>query len=464
MTLLNAFSPIDVMTHIAHLILLTLLPVHLALADDRTSEASPISKDAFTLIHQLNEAFVQVASEMSKSVVVIEVFEERDDSGPRFRRTAGRGSGMVITEDGYILTNSHVLEDAGDIRVKFKDGREFTGTIRGVDEQSDIAVVKIEASDLSPIRFADSSRTRVGEFAIAVGTPFNLDYSITVGHVSAKGRSGILNDPAADQDFIQTDASINPGNSGGPLVNIFGEVIGVNTLIRGIGTGISFAIPSNLAREVSEKIILEGKFVRSWLGVGIRSLNDYNIDNPLRQAYQSGVVITDILRDGPAASSELSVGDLVQFVDNVRVETVQNLKNQIRSKKIGKAVVLDVIRDSNPLRVEVYPQAWPEEMASQSEGIELTRIGITVEGFRIGGIGIGLLVMDLDQDSLGRKSGIRRGDIIVEMNEDNFTDLAEAIELFSESDIKTGVTVKIMRDGEFMEFEVKGETETPLEE
>ena len=207
---------------------------------------------------KLNQAFVEVAEKVSPSVVVITVVQKPQKSGeedtrffnnlPReYRRyfhrpgddsntepLRGQGSGVIIRRDGYILTNGHVVEDAEKIEVRLQDGRTFKGTVRGVDAQSDISVVKIDAKDLSVAKFADSSQTRVGEFAIAIGAPFSLDYSVTFGHVSAKGRSGIIYDPSADQDFIQTDANINPGNSGGPLVNIDGEVIGINTLIRGM--------------------------------------------------------------------------------------------------------------------------------------------------------------------------------------------------------------------------------------
>ena len=263
---------------------------------------------------QLKPAFIEVADNVSPAVVVVKIahkpdYVELDEDNPlweliprQFRRQLeeqfekrrqkrpaqqepqydGQGSGVVIRENGYILTNRHVVEGADKIKVRFKDGREFDAQVRGVDPQSDIAVLKIDAENLTVAKLGDSSKTRVGEFAIAIGAPFELDYSVTFGHVSAKGRSHVIpsfgeSSPGAwmDQDFIQTDASINPGNSGGPLVNIDGEVIGLNTLIRGLHTGIGFAIPSNLAKEVAEKLISDGKFTRAWLGVGIIALKDY---------------------------------------------------------------------------------------------------------------------------------------------------------------------------------------------
>ena len=258
------------------------------------------------LARQLNDDFVQVADEVSPAVVVITVVEKpsaasrypSDDGGdsdlpPEVRRfwrryfeqgapnepTEGKGSGVILRKDGYILTNRHVVENADKIEVRLKDGRSFGAQVRGVDAPSDIAVIKIDAQDLPVARLADSSKTRVGEFAIAIGAPFSLDYTVTFGHVSAKDRSNILMDPdgpaMSDQDFIQTDANINPGTSGGPLLNIDGEVIGINTLIRGLRTGIGFAIPSNLARQIADRLISDGKFSRVWLGIDIFSLNEF---------------------------------------------------------------------------------------------------------------------------------------------------------------------------------------------
>src|SRR6266567_2971095 len=292
------------------------------------------SLSAMDLARQLNQAFIEVADKVSPAVVVIRVAhkpdygESNDEDNPFFdllprefrrrleqRERAPRrnrepifdaeGSGIIIRDDGYILTNRHVVEEADRIKVRFKDGREYNAQLRGEDAQSDLAVIKIDAKGLTVARLADSSKTRVGEFAIAIGAPFSLDYSVTFGHVSAKGRHIIpgIEGAAMDQDFIQTDANINPGNSGGPLVNIDGEVIGVNSMIRGLRTGIGFAIPSNLAREISDKLIAEGKVTRAWLGVGIRALADYTEFKGTLNGVEDGVVVSKILRDSPASKS-----------------------------------------------------------------------------------------------------------------------------------------------------------------
>jgi len=237
--------------------------------------------------------------------------------------------------------------------------------VRGVDPQSDLAVLQIDAKQLPVAKLADSNKTRVGEFAIAIGAPFELDYSVTFGHVSAKSRGNVVPAYAGgamlDQDYIQTDANINPGNSGGPLVNIDGEVIGIITLIRGLRTGIGFAIPSSLAREVSDQIIATGKFPRPWLGVSIHALRE---DPRMRESIKDlddGVVVNRVMPDGPAAQSELRARDIIIAVDGKRVTTSQELRNEIRGKKIGQPTTLSVWRKGKPLKVEVKPGEWVED-------------------------------------------------------------------------------------------------------
>lgn len=331
----------------------------------------------FDLVRQLNDAFVQVAENVSPAVVVLTisesgtVFAEPDAAlDPRqheyWRKfheqfdsdTQGSGSGIIVRKDGYILTNRHVVEDAEKIEVRLLDGRTFIAKVRGVDPQSDVAVIKIEADNLPTAKLGDSSKVRVGEFAIAIGAPFNLDYTVTYGHISAKSRSNVVpfdtDGRMMDQDFFQTDANINPGNSGGPLVNIEGEVIGVNTLIRGLRTGIGFAIPINLAKEVGEKLIADGKFVRPWLGIEIRALTDPEIRDQ-NKGIAHGVVVQKIFTNGPAANSELRAGDVVTAVDGISIGSVQQLRSEVRSKTIGKAVTLDVFRAGATMKIAVKP-------------------------------------------------------------------------------------------------------------
>lgn len=349
--------------------------------------AAETNRSNFDLIRQLNDAFVQVAETVSPAVVVLTVTEKQtvfaepdklaDPEQYEYWRkhhrqfdddpAQGQGSGIIVKTNGFILTNRHVIEDAEKIQVRLFDGRVFTAKIRGVDPQSDVAVVKIEATNLPAARLGDSSKVRVGEFAIAIGAPFSLDYSVTFGHVSAKSRGNVipfyLGGQMMDQDFIQTDADINPGNSGGPLVNIEGEVIGVNTLIRGLHTGIGFAIPINLARDVAEKLITEGKFLRPWLGVEIRALRDEPELRGKIKGVQDGVVVKSIVSDGPAAHSELRENDIILAVNNHAVSTAQELRGEIRSQTIGKTLTLKVFRDGSEISVAVKPGEYTQPAA-----------------------------------------------------------------------------------------------------
>jgi len=449
------------------------------------------AESTLDLVRQLNQAFIDVAEKVSPSVVVITVAHKpdyeasEDQDNPlwqfvppqmrkqfedRFKRRQqqsqapvfdGQGSGVVIREDGYILTNRHVVDGADKIHVRFKDGKEYDAEIRGVDAQSDVAVVKIDAKGLTAARLADSAKTRVGEFAIAIGAPFDLDYSVTFGHVSAKGRSRIIPDPSMDQDFIQTDANINPGNSGGPLVNIEGQVIGINTLIRGLHTGIGFAIPSNLAREVADRLISDGKFTRAWLGLEIRALTEYPEYKEMVKGVNDGVVVTGTRKDGPAAKSELKLGDVITAVDGRAVASAQQLRNEVRSKKIGHAVSLDVVRDGKHLTVKVKTEEWPDDtqVASSTKGSTAPEAEVGDLGMMVRPLNKdlakeyevemteGLLVTDVDSGSLAARRGVRKGDIITEVNRVPVGNLKDYKAALKRADTKKGVIVNLISQG-----------------
>src|ERR1700736_2809672 len=243
------------------------------------------------VVHQLNNAFAKVFETVAPSVVIIEISKKNDtetsafedlffqgppdESNPRrnqrnLQPVQSEGSGFIVRDDGYILTNFHVVEGAEKIDVKLKDGREFSAKTVGTDEKTDIAVIKIDAKDLPIVQLGDSDAVRVGQFAFAIGAPFKLDYTFTYGVVSGKGRSKLLATSGYSiSDYLQTDASINPGNSGGPLCDIDGKVIGMNTLINGINRGLGFAIPINMAKEIGQELIAGRKIMRPWLGIRI---------------------------------------------------------------------------------------------------------------------------------------------------------------------------------------------------
>jgi serine protease Do len=487
----------------------SILALLLCITSPVFAQVSPKPSPALELARQLNQAFVEVAEQVSPSVVVVLVehkagyesvdpsesplweflppelrkqledqFEERKrkDEEPQPRpktkqppRFNGQGSGVIIREEGFILTNGHVVEGADRIKVRFKDGSDLDAEVRGVDKQSDIAVLKVDpkGKKLLAARLGDSEKLKVGEFAIAIGAPFEFDYSVTFGHVSAKDRNRvILNDPAMDQAFIQTDANINPGNSGGPLVNIFGEVIGINTLIRGIGTGIGFAIPVNLAREISDKLITDGKYVRAWLGVEIAALRDDPDYRELVPDVKEGVIVKSILKDGPAAKSELKPNDIVIAVDGKPVATQMQLKNEIRSKKVGGGVSLEVHRlDSKMkgknIKVKVVPEAWPDKESNSPTSStrkttpdKATSFGLTVQNItkdlaKQFGVeeGDGVIITAVERGSVGERKGLRAGDIITMINNQPISSTREFTDVIKGSDLKKGVIINYTSRG-----------------
>jgi serine protease Do len=443
------------------------------------------------LARQLNQAFVEVAEKVSPAVVVIKVVQEpaapslEDDNnglldslprefwryfhkqfGDQFpEKVQGEGSGVILREDGYILTSGHVLEGARKIRVRLRDGRTFTAKTHGLDLQSDLAVIKIEATGLPFAVLADSAKTRVGEFAIAIGTPFDLDYTVTVGHVSAKGRSNVVQGPGAavmDQDFIQTDALMNPGNSGGPLVNIDGEVIGINTLIRGMHSGIGFAVPSSLAKVVSDQLIAEGKFTRAWLGIGIRALRDDQASRPPIQGVDDGVIVERILPDGPASKSELEQGDIITAVEGRQVGSIQQLRGEIRGKTVGQPVTLDVYRidptgHGKMVQIKVAPAEWVEPTAtlagtrSGPERATAAGLGVTIHPLTHelaqqfgGGVSNGVVVIAVENNTPAARKGIKPGDIITSVNQQTVASPQQFRDALKSADLKKGVTLKLL--------------------
>jgi serine protease Do len=440
--------------------------------------ATALDSPALTLARQLNDAFIQVADSVSPAVVVIDVTEKpdtnsNDDPGSfwdfhhhhghsqRQRKMEGEGSGIVITPDGYILTNAHVVDNAEKIDVLFQDGRSFTGEVKGADPQSDVAVIKINAKGLKAAKLGDSDATRVGEFVVAIGAPFQLSYSVTVGHVSAKGRSF---ETGADQDFIQTDASINPGNSGGPLVNLYGEVIALNAMIEGMNTGIGFAIPINLAKRVADHLIAEGKFTRSWLGVGIDNLRgnpDYqSLDSRLAPGVEDGVVIANIVAGGPAAKSDLQPGDVVISVDGKTVKTARQLKDAISLQKPGRVVSLGVVRLRDhlivkattapfPISTEMAQSSHPSGDEAESQTFGLTVQAVTRELAQQYGVepSSGVIVTAVDEDSPAADQSIQVGDIITRINRKQITSPKQFLQAIKGADSKRGMTVNLISEG-----------------
>ncbi len=307
------------------------------------SNSAPLASPA-----ELSRTFINVARRVKPAVVHINIVAgaarqaASPTQPPRGRR--GTGSGVIVSPDGYILTNNHVAGNADDIRVKLSDGRELRARRIGVDAETDLALIKVEAQNLPFATLGDSSELEQGEWVIALGSPFGLEQTMTAGIVSATGRKfrGIYD------NYIQTDASINPGNSGGPLVNMNGEVIGINTMIysrSGGSEGIGFSVPSNLAKKVKDQLLRNGRVSRGYLGATLRPVSSANTNSSGSAGVKDGALVGDLSENGPASSSNLRAGDVIVEFDGKRIKSPGQLTDLVADTPVGKTVKLKFVRD-----------------------------------------------------------------------------------------------------------------------
>jgi len=358
-------------------------------------------------------------------------FFGRDDFWERFfgevperdLKQQSLGSGFIVDKEGYILTNNHVVGKADDIKVTLADGRSYDAVLKGTDPKTDIALIKIDAENHLPVaELGDSEALEVGEWVMAIGNPFGLKHTVTVGVVSAKGRT-IGAGPY--DDFIQTDASINPGNSGGPLINMKGQVVGINTAI--IGQGIGFAIPVNLARNIMDQLKEKGTVTRGWLGVQIQTVTR-ELAESLGLDEARGALIAGVFKGDPADEAGIEVGDVVVEFDGAPVESDRDLVSRVGNAVVGSTVAVKVVRNGKEMSfdVELARRSDDEEAAADGDAadpIQPFKLGITVqdlteelaERMRIE-IDGGVLVTEVESGSAADKAGIQRGDIVVEVN------------------------------------------------
>jgi serine protease Do len=336
-------------------------------------------------------------------------------------RQHGLGSGFIIEADGIILTNNHVVANAEKILVRLQDEREFEGRVIGKDPKTDIAVIKINAKDLPVVSLGDSDRLQVGEWVVALGSPFGLANTITAGIVSAKGR-WIGAGPY--DNFIQTDASINPGNSGGPLVDLRGEVVGMNTAIfsrAGANIGIGFAIPINLIKELLPELKSKGKVTRGWLGVSIQQVTP-DLAASLGMDTAAGALVTDVVAGGPAENAGIKVGDVIIEYNGQPIKHSSELPIDVARTPVGKSVPLKVLRGKETTHLSVQVEQLREEgvvaSTSTKSGIGLTVRRVTPEIAQSLGLdGVqGVVVTAVDPESPGGAAGLRRGDVILEID------------------------------------------------
>ena len=366
----------------------------------------------------------------------------------------GLGSGVIITEDGYILTNNHVVKDADKLTVRI-DNRKYDAEIVGKDEKTDIAVVKIDpdGDKLHPAKIGDSDRLVVGEWVVAIGNPFRLEQTMTAGIVSATGRSNI--GLTEYENFIQTDCAINPGNSGGALVNLNGELVGINTAIisrSGGSEGVGLAIPINIAKSVMQSIITKGYVSRGWLGVYIQDINE-NLKKAFGLDTDKGVLVSSVVEDSPAEKAGIESGDVILKIDGKEIENTLDLRTKIASSSPGTRVTITLLRNGKEKNIDVILGEMEHEQVAENaasrEKLGLVVKNITPEtarSFDIPQGTEGVVITDVEPGSRADEAGLKKGDIIKEVNRHPVTNVKQFAERIKEADKGRVILLLIERD------------------
>ena len=389
--------------------------------------------------------------------------------GQEDRHEQGMGSGVIVSKDGYVLTNNHVVADAQEIKVTTSDRHNYDATVVGTDPKSDLAVIKIKGNvqNLTPVEFGDSGRLRLGDIVLAIGNPFGVGQTVTMGIVSAKGRSDLGIE--AYEDFIQTDAAINPGNSGGALINSEGKLVGINTAIlsrSGGYQGIGFAIPSNMASPIMDSLKKSGKVVRGWLGVAIQDV-DQELADAMKLPSATGILLSDVKPGTPAAKSGLMRGDVVLKIDGKVVDTSGQFRNIIAASGSKHKVHLDFVRDGKAVAADVELGEMPDTDTAVAAGPSAAQggalDGIVLENlnpqnrsnFEIDdNVKQGVVIARLDPQSNAARAGLRPGDVVLEVNRTRVDTPQKFQELYSKS--KNRVLLLVNRHGSTTYLVVKG--------
>ena len=432
-----------------------------------------------SIVQQFSKTFADVAEKVNPAVVTISTDKiikmdrfnqypfnqffgwDRNPSQEQEYRTRALGSGVIIdAAKGYIVTNNHVVEDMDKISVKLMDKRIFEATVVGSDPKSDLAVLQIEADNLSQVDIGDSEKLRVGEWVIAIGSPFsdNLSHTVTAGIISAMGRSDIISRENYE-DFIQIDAAINPGNSGGALVDLNVKLIGINTAIATGGyersnRGVGFAIPVNMVNKVMNDLIDKGYVVRGWLGVAIQEIDD-SYAKALGLDTRDGALISNVANSSPADNAGLITGDVILEFNDVSINNSSHLKNVVSSSEPGKRYKVDIIRDGRRKSIYVKLGELPNEpQMAFMETEKSSTLGITVQDlnnslrkhYNLSPDDDGVVVTEMDKNSEAFRSGIREGDIIIRVGTNNVRDSNDFKDLIRTSSRQNTVLLLVKRE------------------
>jgi S1-C subfamily serine protease len=443
---------------------------------------------ALGLLKSIDEGFVQVFEKVAPSVVVIEATKVREDEerdgnafefffrngedhpaapdqpGPKAEprswkvpapQSRSEGSGFILQADGLILTNNHVIADAEKLSVRLKDGRTFPAKVVGTDDKTDIAVIRIDARDLPAVEWGDSDALRIGQLVCAIGAPFNQDFSFTAGWVSGKGRTNLLGPSSPTilyEDYIQTDAFINPGNSGGPLFDVEGRIVGMNTLINGIGRGLAFAIPASMLQDVAQQLIARGKVQRPWLGIRMETLSDTSAVRDHVAGVERGVVVDTIEADSPAYRSDLRAADVITEVDGAKVATARELQKEILRKKIGQNIQLTVSRRGAVMKIGIATAELPQEFSRVVNGQPAPAAPADAEslGLKLKDAATGAQIVEIAPESPAARAEILPGDVITAVETQPVANAAacvRSIEISIREKHAKGVLLNLERKG-----------------
>ena len=408
------------------LVCLAWLDLHVAFA---AGSVAPKASDSpgLRLLEEIQTVFTDLAESAKPSVVNLIPLSAagrgRDLPQERVPNASGSGSGVIIDSEGHIITNSHVIGDATEIEVRFSDTTKLIAQVVGKDLDTDLAVLKVTATHPLPsARFGDSSAVRVGQWVLAVGNPFGLDRTVTLGVVSGIGRENI--NLSRYENFIQTDASINPGNSGGPLFNLRGEIIGINTAIINFAQGIGFAIPSNMAKQVMEQLVTQGRVTRGWLGVGIQPLT-VELARKFGVNEGEGVLVNEVFEKDPAAAAGIKPGDVLTRIDGTLIDTPSRLSRVVAGLLPGATAKVEIVRDQQRLVLDValierrdhaVTTSLPQTRTDVKLGLDVQDLTPSLaDKFKLRE-SRGVLITKVEPGSLAQSEGLHEGDLIKEVN------------------------------------------------
>ncbi len=456
---------------------------HPMYAQDNIQKVTPANQRTIATLSDLNNAFVDIAKDVKPTVVTVStektltvtanpfgggsLFDfffgpgqgrgQQQQPQERKYHQEGLGSGVIVASDGVILTNNHVVDGADSIYVRTYEGNKYLAKVIGTDPKTDIAVLRIDAKNLPRIAIGNSDSLRVGEMVMAVGSPMSeeLAYTVTEGIVSATGRSNM--GLATYEDFIQTDAAINPGNSGGPLVNMNGELVGLNAAIisqSGGFQGIGFAVPSNMAVHIMDMLLTTGKVTRGWLGVSIQDVNQ-QIADAMHLPEQTGALVGDVVSDSPAEKAGLKAGDLILTLNGDKIKNSSELRNEVASTAPGTKVDFGILRNGKNMSITVTLGEMPAEMSAAGPGGVQKELGFVVQTltpalasqYGIDKNMTGVVVTAIDQNSSAYRQGLRQGDLIEEVDQEQVETSQKFDSLVAKKKAGDTILLRVFRQG-----------------